>query len=259
VRVLVKKYIKLIISSILVCVGLSGCSNKVIEANGVTLEKQKKTQHFIFYSNDKDAECLEDLSKELESNFKVITSKLKVNIKDDINVLVYPDIESFHIAMNDANASDSVVGTGWGREIKIVSPLNPGTVHKYDSVKKILVHEFNHVVISNINSNLNEIPAWLNEGIATYEAKQMSDKIKAFIKQKVSENKIPTFVELTKGLSNPDGSHIFSYTIVEFLVYNFGYDKIIDILKSPENIEKVLRISIFEFEKQWITYMKENY
>lgn len=40
--------------------------------------------------------------------------------------------------MGLTDANDSVVGSGWGKEIKIVSLLNPGTVHNYNSVKQVL-------------------------------------------------------------------------------------------------------------------------
>jgi hypothetical protein len=256
-----KKWVKLFVSIIGISIILCGCDkkNNSIEVNETSLVRQVKTQNFIFYSVDKDKKCIDDLSKELEDNQKVITNKLKVKIDDKIKVQIYPDIKSLHVAMNIADANDSIVGTGWGNELKIVSPLNPGTIHNYDSVKKALVHEFTHVVISKINNNINEIPAWLNEGIATYEAKQMNEKAREFIKQRVSENKIPSFENITKGFNTPDGSHIFSYTIAEFLVNNYGYDRMIDILKTPKDLEKILGVSIYEFEKQWFSYLKENY
>ena len=256
-----RKWVTLLISIIGISVILYGCDSKdnSIEVNGITLEKQVKTQNFIFYSKDEDKKCIDDLSRELDDNQKFITNKLKVKIDSKIKVQIYPDIKSLHVAMDMVNANDSIVGTGWGDELKIVSPLNPGTIHNYDTVKKVLTHEFTHVVISKINNNINAIPAWLNEGIATYEVKQLNEKAREFIKQRVSENKIPSFESLTKGFNTPDGSHIFSYTIAEFLVNKYGYDKIIDILKTPEGLEKVLETSISDFEKQWICYLKENY
>ncbi|MEW9079609.1 peptidase MA family metallohydrolase [Terrisporobacter glycolicus] len=234
-------------------------SNFFSETNKDLLKEQIKTQRFIFYSKDKDKVCIEDLSKELEKSYETITNNLGVNIDGRIDVRISPDIKSLHEAMGLTNADDSVVGSGWGKEIKIVSPLNPGTVHNYNSVKQVLIHEFVHIVISNINSDIDEIPSWINEGIATYEAKQMNDNTRNFIKQRISENKIPNLNELDKGFSTPDGSHIFSYTIVEFLVSKYGYDKLIHILKSPKEIDKILGISKSEFEREWISFLKDNY
>lgn len=36
---------------------------------------------------------------------------------------------------------------------------------------KVAIHEFTHVVISHVNSNISEIPIWMNEGVADLEGK----------------------------------------------------------------------------------------
>jgi len=260
-RYILKKGIKLFAIFILIftLVYIFYNKNTFFEVNNNLLKEQIKTQRFIFYSKDEDMICVEELSKELEKSYETITNNLGVDINESIDVRIYPDIKSLHEAMGLTDANDSVVGSGWGKEIKVVSPLNPGTVHNYNSVKQVLIHEFVHIVISNINNNIDEIPLWLNEGIATYEAKQMNDNTRNFIKQRISENKIPNLNELDKGLSMSDGSHIFSYTIVEFLVNKYDYDKLIEILKEPQEIDKIIGISKSELEKEWISFLKDNY
>lgn len=51
---------------------------------------------------------------------------------------------------------------------------------KEDYMIKVAIHEFTHVLVRKINKE--GVPIWLNEGIATFEANQMDDSIKKFIK-----------------------------------------------------------------------------
>lgn len=256
-----KKWTTLFIYIIMTFFILSSCNYKSnsIQTSVSSLKKQMKIDKFVFYSEDKDKECIEDLAKSLENNYKVITDNLEVNMEGKINIYIYPDIKSLHVAMNNINANDGLVGTDWGDNIKIVSPLNPGSMHNYDSVKKVLIHEFTHVIESKINSNINTIPTWINEGIATYEAKQTNDKTIEFVKLSVRENKIPTIESMSKEFDGQGGDYIFSFTLVEFLINNFGYEKLVDIIKTPDELEKILGMSTKELEEQWVSYLKSNY
>ncbi|OMD84860.1 hypothetical protein [Paenibacillus odorifer] len=78
--------------------------------------------------------------------------------------------------------------------MKIVSPLDPGPKHTYETILKSTLHLFTMWLIGDINPLA---PKWLCQGIAGYEVKQMPDE---FIKNSTSEQihnlVIPTFQEL---------------------------------------------------------------
>lgn len=238
-----------------------GCSKNISPNNDSddNFKLQMENENFKFYSFNQDKDCLDDLAKVLKDNYSRISKDLNINLKDKIIIEIYPDINSYHNSIGSPNAPDWVVGTGWGNKIKMVSPLNPGKQHTYETLKQVVVHEFTHVAISSINSNLDSIPLWLNEGTAVYEAKQMSDNTRVAIKEKVNNNEIPSLSKMSPENFSATGGYAFSYTAIEYIVKNYGYDTLISLLKTPTNLEKIIGTNMIEFEGNWRSYLKENY
>lgn len=250
---------------------LIGCANSTIatdtkvKASAETtsfkesaLKLQLETEHFEFYSTDGDKKCLEDLSGEVEGSYDRVVKDLQTPLDYKPKINIYPDIESFHKSIGRPNDSAWGVGTAWGKDLKMVSPLNPGPVHDYNSIKQVAVHEFVHVVEINM-TNPKSLTTWLWEGVAMYEAKQVDNKTKNTLRQLVENKKSPALSQLDKEFYTIDDAYAFSYTIVDFMVDRFGYDKLVQVIKEPNDIEKILGVSMDEFEKQWLDFVKANY
>jgi hypothetical protein len=50
------------------------------------------------------------------------------------------------------------------------------------------------------------------------------------------------------------GGYKFSHSIVDFIVKKYGYDKLVTLIKTPTDFEKVLGITKDEFQKQWMVH-----
>ncbi len=224
------------------------------------MKLQLNSEHFNYYSNDSDIKALDSLSKELEASYTKITGDFKVNFSEKVRVYIYPDVTSFHKAIGHPEYPDWVVGTGGDNELGMVSPLNPGSAHTYQDLMKTVVHEFVHVVTRKVASGLGTKSKWLWEGLATYESKQYSTAVKDYLRTDISANNIPTLSEMEKagnvGFGNIKG-YEFSYTIIDFMVNKYGMDKIIELVKSPDNYMGIFGISKDDFEKAWIQYLKD--
>lgn len=85
---------------------------------------------------------IDQIDRELVKNYSRITSKLKYCPRHKIIVEIYPELKEFHEAIGYPEAPDWVVGFAGNGKIQMVSPLNPGPQHTYDSLIKAAVHEF---------------------------------------------------------------------------------------------------------------------
>lgn len=240
------------------------CINYQINTNSKNNEiirYQQSSEHFEFYSIKKDIESLKDLEINLEKNYFKITNDLGTSFSIKIKVYIYPDIKTFHEKINIRNGPGWLVGIGLYNELHMVSPLNPGSIHSYESLIKVVVHEFTHVATINLIGNNRSIPKWLYEGIGYYEAEQITDTLRKKIKDLVLKDEIPTFNEL-ETMSyikfGDTGGYNFSAIIVEFLIENYGLDKVISLIKQPENYKSIFGLSKEELEKKWIKYVKSN-
>lgn len=235
--------------------------SKLIGQNIDSLNFVKESQHFNFYSTNGDVKVLDSLAITLENNYSRIMTHLGIQIDKKNNVKVYPNVKAFHIAINQPDAPDWVVGTCYGDDLMMVSPLNPGTVHTYESLMQVIVHEFAHMAVYYAvgEKEIAALPNWLSEGYAQYEAGQINDPTRKYVKSCMQKKAPPTWTELETASGMEFGKmngYAFSATIVEFLIVTYGMDKLILLIKKPENIEFIYGLSKNALEKQWIQYLE---
>jgi hypothetical protein len=165
--------------------------------NTSTLSLGFTSENFNFYSKKQDVEVLKGLSNVLESNYLRLTANMQTSFNSKIDFFIYPDIKSFHNAINQPNAPDWAVGAAGKNELKMVSPLNPGSEHTYESLMKAIVHELTHTMVLNFRKQgLVGLPNWLNEGYAYYEANQLNAAQRELAHSQLLDNKIPSWNEI---------------------------------------------------------------
>ena len=230
--------------------------------NTSSLNLEFESKHFNFYSKKADASVLENLSKSLENNYLKITENMKTSFESKIDVFIYPNIKSFHSAINVPDAPDWVVGAASKNELKMVSPLNPGTQHTYESLMKAIVHELTHTIVLNFRKQgLVGLPNWLNEGYAYYEANQLNEAQRELVLSQLLDNKIPSWSELEKANNYQFGDmngYPISATIIEYLVESYGLDKLKQFIIRPENVKNIYNLSKEDLEVLWFKNLKQN-
>jgi hypothetical protein len=220
-----------------------------------------ETDNFIIYYSEMDKACIDRVSAALEGNYNEVTTKLKQQLKEKLKVELHADLKQLHISLGLQDAPDWIRGGLGAGKIIIASPLNPPPGSGFDNVVNTAVHEFVHIIIREINSN---IPRWLDEGIASYEAKDNSEKwIKDTVRKGLETNTVPSFKDLDTGEDFQAfferNGYQYSYTVVEAIVNIFGYDKLYSLIKSPDKLEDIFGVTEAELQNQWIEYITNNY
>lgn len=221
----------------------------------------KETQHFIINYTEFDSACIDKVSDVLENNYKRITNNLNQELDEKLVIDIHPDFKKLHIALGFPDAPDWIRG-GLGKDrIAIASPLNPPPGSEFDNVLNTAVHEFVHIIVNKINTNT---PRWLNEGIAGYEAKDNSESwIRKTVNSGLVSGIIPTFEDLDTGEDFETffkrNGYQYSYTIAEAIVKEFGYGKLYNFIKSPDDIDGVFGITKSQLQDKWVEYIKMNY
>lgn len=226
-------------------------NNKIDKSNMIQL---LESNHFKFYSKEQDKECLKDLSSVLEDNYTRITNDLHTPLNKKVDIYIYSDLSTYHKAIDQPDAPSWVVGNAvWGSNaIQMVNPLNADG-RPYSDFMKVIVHEFTHVVVRNINSDVKGIPIWLNEGVAVLEAEQNSGVHQVLLNSKSTE-KFPTLkdLEIDPITFGKDNGYEFSYSIVDYINKTYGYEKLIALIKAPSKFNNILGVSKDNFQRNWI-------
>lgn len=221
----------------------------------------KETQHFIIYYSEIDSTCIDNVSDVLENNYNRIVINFNQKLQEKLIIEIHSDLNQLHIALGFPNAPNWIRGGLGVGKIAIASPLNPPPGSKFDNVINTAVHEFVHIIINKING---DTPRWLNEGIACYEAKDNDENwIRKTVENGLLNNMIPTFKDLDTGEDFETffklNGYQYSYTIVESIINLFGYEKLHNLIKSPNSFVEIFGITEGELQDKWINYIKENY
>jgi RNA polymerase sigma-70 factor (ECF subfamily) len=199
-----------------------------------------------------------DLFNELSANVERLSAAYKHSPSRKIIFEIYPDLPAFHQAVGEPDAPNWFMGTYEGDVIKIVSPLNPGPEHTYQSILQSAIHLFAMWLMTDINPNA---PKWIRQGVGAYETKQMSaDYLRDTMTEAVKNGAIPYFADLdndTWDFGTMLGFQ-FSYKLVEFVTAEYGLDAMNKLIRNPYDYEGICRCSELELREQWIAYMTKQ-
>ncbi|MBZ9635177.1 peptidase MA family metallohydrolase [Clostridium sp. FP1] len=234
---------------------------KAYQEKDYKLNLKKETQHFIIYYTEIDKPCIDKVSDVLEDNYNRITIMFKQQLQEKLNIEIHSDLNQLHIALGFPNAPDWIRGGIGVDKIVIASPLNPPPGSQFDNVLNTAVHEFVHIIVNKINANT---PRWLNEGIACYEAKDNNENgIRKTVMNGLVNNTVPTFKDLDTGEDFETffkrNGYQYSYTIVESIIEEFGYDKLYNLIESPNKFLGVFGITENQLQNKWMEFIKKNY
>ncbi|WP_034856455.1 hypothetical protein [Clostridium intestinale] len=107
----------LLIMVIVVVSVFASCSNKSKQLDKEEMKLAFASEHFNFYSEKKYKDHCKKLSEVLEKNHKKITDNLKIQSDEKTNIYVYSDLDSFHEAIGQPNASEWMVGAEMGNNV----------------------------------------------------------------------------------------------------------------------------------------------
>jgi Peptidase MA superfamily len=215
-----------------------------------------ETTHFKLYSSPTDSEVLEKVGRSLELFYSKLSKHLSFELKNPLVVLIYPDLQSFHKAINLKEKTDWVVGAASYNKLMFVSPLNPGKAHDFDSVVLAANHELVHTMLLNMSKN--KLPRWFDEGIAYFFAGQLDKNQFSRVKELVRNKKQPTWAALAEFSSVEFGDQFgypFSASAVNYLVSEFGYKKLSSAALDYQQIESIYGHSLISLEERWLKWI----
>lgn len=224
--------------------------------------KEIKTQHFTFrFSNTIDTSTIFKLANALEENYSKVGNDLKTQPSNNIETNVYAQRWRYIKATGNWSASGNIEGISklhfveqaWGE-----SDNAKVAVHEFAhtvTLKLLLDNEPQPVNSASFDKKFSTFPTWLWEAISVYEANQFVDpKTLPYL----NNGQYPRIPELNNRLK---GGKIYScgYTIIEYILFKYGQDNLISLIKNYGNLETTFHVTDEQFCKDWYDYVKEKY
>jgi hypothetical protein len=103
--------------------------------------------------------------------------------------------------------------------------------------KRALVHELTHLVVHQATFGpYGQLPLWLDEGLSTYSEGELDPDLQASLNRAVSEGTLISVRTLCSPFSAYTDkarlSYAESYSLVKYLLDNYGQDKMLDLLTT---------------------------
>ena len=101
--------------------------------------------------------------------------------------------------------------------------------------KKALVHELTHLVVHQATfSPYGQLPLWLDEGLAMYNEGELDPVLRSYLEEAIAEDELISVRSLCSPFSayseKASLSYAQSYSLVEYLLDNYGQDSMLDLL-----------------------------
>jgi hypothetical protein len=208
------------------------------------------TPHFTIYYEELDQQTLKDIEQKLEASYPDIHNFFGSSNYRKGKVIVYKTVERFQRAYLGIFLSyifgDWAAGAAYQDMLLLASPENPGNQHTYTDILDIAVHEYVHTLIYQVNENAD---IWLDEGVATYLAKQQSE---------LSDAAAPPTFEQMQSQSQSEfvenHGYAWGYVYVEYLVTTYGAEEVINLIKT-DDYEECFGKSKLAIYDEWIEYI----
>ena len=137
--------------------------------------------------------------------------------------------------------------------------------------KRAIAHELAHLVIHQMTLNpYNDLPTWLDEGLAMYAEGPLVPLYKAYLDKAIAENSLIS----VRSLSSPFSayaeesllSYAQSYSLAEFLITSYGQDRMLELLLTfkqgsdyDEALDKVYDFDMDGLDALWRDYVYGRY
>lgn len=101
--------------------------------------------------------------------------------------------------------------------------------------KRALVHELTHLVVHQVTfSPYGQLPIWLDEGLAMYNEGELDPVFRSCLEEAILEDELISVRSLCSPFSaEPEKAYLSyaqSYSFVDYLLDNYGQDKVLDLL-----------------------------
>ena len=191
-----------------------------------------------------------------------LTKDTGAYLEKPAKLYTYADVRDLQGAM--IHPREWTGGAAFTRYGIIAIGIAPGSL---DWGKRAIAHELTHLVIHQMTLNpYNEMPTWLDEGLAMHTEGPLEPEYIAFINKAIAEGSLIS----VRSLSSPFSayaeqsilSYAQSYSLVDFLIDNYGQGKMLELLNTFREgsgydaaLEKVYGFDMDGLDALWRTHV----
>jgi hypothetical protein len=225
------------------------------------------TSHFVFYFHEKEQGLAGSLAAQAE--------RMRGEIVEDLG-LDFNEVTTVYLAHSLRDYVE-IQPRGWVPtwsaavaypSLNLIIMKSPGVIKgSHIDLAKVFKHELTHIAVGMAFRGREEVPRWLDEGLAMYESREWSfSRVSTMTKAVLTDSLIP-LSEITSSFpveaARAELAYSQSFYLISFLVSKFGredFHRFIREYTRGGDLRKVLLkvygIGWDDFEEEWKGYLR---
>lgn len=197
----------------------------------------------LYYPETEDC-CIEDILKIIEDSYQKGLKYFGIDsLKNKIEIKIYSSIQELHQEEFGESKEEWLVCCG--KKInKVVSPLHPGNIHNYDSILRIIAGIIYRTIMKAYTNNKDSI---FETGMMIHLA-GLERNTTTCSNPQISKFKQEDYFNFSD-----------TYYIVIFLLLKYGKDKMLEILKKPNEYNQILQVTDKELDGLLTNFYQAGY
>ena len=191
-----------------ISIGVNDLTLPTVFYNDGEMSNVRSTSHFTIYYTVNDNSFIDDFANRIEKCYNLISNAIQSFPTVKTSIYLYKNLDQLHMANGYPESSSSSIGSAWGATlITMLAPSSSGL----DGALGLFTHEYTHCLIA--SKMKVTLPAWLNEGVASYYGLNFSTK--DWIKSVMDQQGKPNIADVFNGNMGYAYSSIVAYYIIK--------------------------------------------
>jgi len=241
--------------------------------SGETPSLLSKTRHFSIYFSEADRGNIDDIAHSFELGYNRISTLFEHTFDGTITVRLYADKNSLcreltgspPVPDREANREEfKIAGAITGKNEFVM--LSPGgkTGRSFADGLKVGTNMICHLFIKDINPSAS---FWLEDGACYFSAGQL-DMLQSTAGNTLKLETAPSLAQLDEEFGDASGLNFKSYSdcggqlysavFAEYITKEFGFNKLVELLKSSGDYKGTVGLTRDELNKRWKVFLKAN-
>ncbi len=225
------------------------------------------THHFVFYFHSQDERLMKSLIDQAEVLRREIVEDLGIDFEEKTKVYLAPSSREYQEIQPGKGVPSWSAGVAYpGLNLIIIKSPKAIKVGNIDLIK-VFKHEFTHIALGRAFKGNENVPRWLDEGLAMYESREWNFSRTFTMTRAVLTDSLIPLSEIThsfpKEADRARLAYSESFYLISYLINRCGRESFHQFIKEysgGKRLKKVLMevygIRLEELEEKWRNYLK---
>jgi len=225
------------------------------------------TSHFVFYFHEKEHGVAASLAAQAERIRREIVEDLGLDFNEITRVYLAHSLREY-VDMQPRGWVPTWSAAVAYPSLNLIIMKSPRVMKgAHMDLEKVFKHELTHIAVGRAFRGREEVPRWLDEGLAMYESREWSFSRVSTMTKAVLTNSLIPLSEITssfpRGSARAELAYSQSFYLISFLVSKFGKEDFHRFIREytregdlKETLLNVYGIGWDDFEEEWKGYLR---